>query len=239
MRVSIDVSSSSSLSGSPSLSKTDNNLLRIKQQRIEQAKSTIICHLNINSIGNKFNRLDEIVKAFDIFFISESKLDNTFSSNQFSIRDYKVFTRNRDRFGAGLILYINKNIPCKPLTDHSVLSDLEVMVPELHQSKSKWLLLGIYKPPSQNYIEFLNRTSSVIDYYLRMHENILAIGNFKLPVNNRHLEAFMQAYEFSSLIKKPTCYQSNTPSCIGLILTDRKSLFKLSNTFKTGKTGPS
>ena len=44
----------------------------------------------------------------------------------------------------------------------------------------------------------------------------------------------MQAYDFNSLIKKPTCYQPNTPSWIDLILTYRKSLFKLSNTFETG-----
>ena len=44
----------------------------------------------------------------------------------------------------------------------------------------------------------------------------------------------MQAYDFSSLIKKPTCYQSNTPSCVDLILTKRQILFKLSNTFETG-----
>ena len=152
-----DVSSSSSLSGSLSLSKTDNDFLRIKQQRIEHAKNTIICHLNINSIRNKFDTLDEIVKAFDIFLISESKLDNTFPINQFSIRGYKVFRRDRNRFGGGLILYVNKNIPCKPLTDHPVFSDLELMAFELHQSKRKWLLLGIYKSTSQNVLEFLNR----------------------------------------------------------------------------------
>ena len=94
--------------------------------------------------------------------------------------------------------------------------------------------MGIYKPPSQNDIEFLNRISLIIDYYLRTYENILAIGDFSLSVDNSHLEVFMQAYDFSSLIKKPTCYQSNTPSCIDLILTNRKSLFKLSNTFETG-----
>ena len=47
----------------------------------------------------------------------------------------------------------------------------------------------------------------------------------------------MQVHDFSSLIRKPTCYQSNTPSCIDLILTNRKSLFKLSNTFGTGLSG--
>ena len=44
----------------------------------------------------------------------------------------------------------------------------------------------------------------------------------------------MQAYDFNSLIKKPTCHQSDTSSCIELILTNRKNLFKLSNTLETG-----
>ena len=61
--------------------------------------------------------------------------------NQFSIRGYNVFRRNRNRFGGGLTLYVNENSPCKHLTDHLVFSDLELMVFELHQSKRKWLLL--------------------------------------------------------------------------------------------------
>ena len=58
--------------------------------------------------------LDETVKAFDIFLISELKLDNTFPINQFSIRGCKVFRRDRNRFGGGLILYLNENIPLSP-----------------------------------------------------------------------------------------------------------------------------
>ena len=133
-----------------------------------------------------------------------------------------------------MILYVNENIPSKPLTDYPVFSDLELMAFELHQSKRKWVILGIYKPPSQNDSEFLNRISLIMDYYLRRYENILAIGDFNLSVEKSHLADFTQVYDFSSLLKKPTCYQSNTPSCIDLILTNRKSLFKLSNTFETG-----
>ena len=44
--------------------------------------------------------LDNIVKTFDIF-ISESKLDNTFPLNQFVIGGYKVYRRDRNRFGGG------------------------------------------------------------------------------------------------------------------------------------------
>ena len=93
---------------------------------------------------------------------------------------------------------------------------------EPHQEKRKWLLLGIYKLSSQNDIEFLNRISSIIGYYLRIYENILAMVESKLSFDKSHLEAFIQAYDF---IKKPTCYQSNTPSCIDLILANRKSFY--------------
>ena len=211
----------------------ESNLSKIQQERIMYAKYVIIGLLNIKSIRNKFYTLANIVKVFDIFLILESKLDDTFPINQFAIGGYKFFRRDRNRFGSGLILYNNKNIPCKPQSNHPMFSDLELMAFELHQSKRKWLFLGIYKPPSQNDIEFLRRTSLILDYYLPMYENFVVIVDLNLPVENSHLEAIIQAYDLSSLIKKPTCYESHTPSCIDLILTNRKHLLQLSNTFQT------
>ena len=108
------------------------------------AKKTTTGYLNINSIRNKFDTLNNIAKVFDIFFISESKLDNTFPIKQFAIGDCKVFRRDCNRFVGGLILCINENIPCKPLSNHPMFSDLELMAFELHQTKRKWLFLGIY-----------------------------------------------------------------------------------------------
>ena len=130
------------------------------------AKNTTFSHVNINSIRNKFHTLDNIVKILDVFLISESKLDNTFPINQFAIGVHKVFRRDRNRFGGALILHINENTPCKPLSNHLMLSDLELMAFELYHSKRKQLFLGIYKPPSQNDIEFLRRISLILDCYL-------------------------------------------------------------------------
>ena len=48
------------------------------------------------------------------------------------------------------------------------------------------------------------------------------------------LESFLQAYNLTSLIKKATYFQSSNPSCIDLILTNQKNMYKLSNTFETG-----
>ena len=38
----------------------------------------------------------------------------------------------------------------------------------------------------------------------------------------------------NNLINKPTCFQSNNPTCIDLILTNRKNIFKLYSTFEIG-----
>ena len=63
-------------------------------------------------------------------------------------------SRDQNRFGGDLMLYINENIPCRPLNQHSKIADLKLIVFELHQSKRKWFFLGICKPPCQNDMSF-------------------------------------------------------------------------------------
>ena len=104
-----------SLENSESRFSIKTDILRICKQRTDNTLNTIIIdHLNINSMRNKFVLVENIIKAFDIFLISESKLDCTFPLNQFYIAGFKQFRRDRNQFGGGLMLYINKNIPCRP-----------------------------------------------------------------------------------------------------------------------------
>ena len=71
-----------------------NDVLRIRRKRIDNALNTIIGHLNISSMRNKFVLVEKIIKAFGIFLISESKLDCTFLLNQFHIASFKQFRRD-------------------------------------------------------------------------------------------------------------------------------------------------
>ena len=55
----------------------------IHEIRIKNANRLIIGHLNINSLRNKFEILEELIKdknKIDIFLMSETKLDNSFPS---------------------------------------------------------------------------------------------------------------------------------------------------------------
>ena len=76
-----------------------NDIIRMKKQRLDNSSNTIIGHLNINSFRNKFVFVEDIIKLFDVFLVSESKLDHTFPSNQFRINGYKNFRLDRNRFG--------------------------------------------------------------------------------------------------------------------------------------------
>ena len=73
---------------------------------------------------------------------------------------------------------------------------------ELHQSKRKWPFFGVYKPPSQNDIELLRRVSLILDYYLPMYGNFVAIADFNLHVENIHLEAITQGFIFEQFYQK-------------------------------------
>ena len=96
------------------------------------AESIIVDHLNINSIRNKFVLAENIIKTFDLFLIAGSKLDSTFPMNQFRIPGYKIFRGDCNRFEGGLMLCINENIPCKPLSNHPIFSNLELIAIEIH-----------------------------------------------------------------------------------------------------------
>ena len=81
-------------------------------------KNTVIGDLNINFLRNKFAFAQDRIRDFDIFLISEYKLDDTFPNNQFKIDHYKKFRLDGNRYRGGLVLYLNEQVSCKKLTSY-------------------------------------------------------------------------------------------------------------------------
>lgn len=74
--------------------------------RNNNANKIIIAHLNMNSVGNKFDISADIVKDnVDILMISESQLDD-FPDGQFLKERFgKPFHLNRNRNGGGIMFF--------------------------------------------------------------------------------------------------------------------------------------
>ena len=75
-----------------------NDIIGVKRQRLDNANNTIMRHSNTNLFRNTFFFVEDIIKLFDVFLVSESKLDHTFPRNQFRINGYKIFRLDRNRF---------------------------------------------------------------------------------------------------------------------------------------------
>ena len=73
-----------------------------------------------------------IENTFDIFLISDTKIDNSFPNSQFSINGYKMFQRGRKCFGGGLCLYVKESIASKQLNSHKENIDVEVIYLEVN-----------------------------------------------------------------------------------------------------------
>ena len=66
----------------------------------------------------------------DICLVSEKKLDETFPNQQFKIHDYKIYCRNRNKQGDGVLCYVNENTPCKMVSAEGVPNHCEIILIE-------------------------------------------------------------------------------------------------------------
>ena len=163
--------------------------------------------MNINSIRNKFEIIAETIANFDIFLISELRLDATFPKVQFKINGCQIIRGDCNSFGRGLMFYLNENIPCKLLNNHTVDTNIEIIATDFHQIKWKWFLLGIYNLPGQSALDFINAIINVLNHFSHKYENFHIIGDFNMTVQNIGLHSFLQLYDLSTLIDTQTCYQ--------------------------------
>ena len=65
----------------------------------------------------------------------------------------------------------------------------------------------------------------LLNNYMETYENIIILGGFNMTLENPQLNGFMQLLDMSHLSNEPTCFQSNYPTCIDNILTNRKTMF--------------
>ena len=101
----------------------------LHEQRLNHPKDVIIGHLNINSVRNKFSCFkDLVIKETDICLLSETKIDDSFPNSQFFAEGYRMFQKDRNKNGGGLLLYVNEDIPGKLINSYNFKEGSEIIV---------------------------------------------------------------------------------------------------------------
>ena len=141
----------------------------------------------------------------------------------FCIPEHRIFRKDRNARGGGLLFYVNQDLNCKVLNKYPTRQNLEILVLELKLSKTNWLVIGTYKPPSLSDIAFTSEISNILTFYRSTHDNILLMGDLNMTPNNPKLSELIANHEFCTLISEPTCFKSINPPCIDNFLTNKKT----------------
>ena len=89
--------------------------------------------------------------------------------NGFVFLNSVYFRKDCNARGGGLLFYVNEDLNCKVLNKYPTRQDLEILVLELKLSKTNWLVIGIYKPPSLSDIVFTSEISNILTFYQSTH----------------------------------------------------------------------
>ena len=124
----------------------------IDKLRTKYPRNLFIAHLNVNSVRHTFYEMYDILNGnrFDIFGVSETKVDASFTDSQFFIPGFKIYRQDRDLKGrgGGICVYIRDSIWHRILRQHSgITKSIEYMSFEVCFRKSKRFLVYLYKSP--------------------------------------------------------------------------------------------
>ena len=121
-----------------------------------------------------------------------------------------------------IFVYIKSNTPTCQLNCRNFCNSIQAVPLEINSRKEKWLVISIYRPPSQN-SEFSKR---LIKYHKLLYKNFWQL------YNHWWLKQFLDSNGLYNLFKRQTCFR-NSDSLTDLILTNSKYFFNDAHSFET------
>ena len=115
---------------------------------------------------NKFSSLQQtVLSRNDILLLPETKIGDSFPDFQFFAEGFKMYRKDRSKTRGGLSLYVKENLPGKIINFYKFKVNSKIILFEFNVSNKKWLLLGNYRPPSQNDLSFISELNLALKFF--------------------------------------------------------------------------
>ena len=165
----------------------------------------------------------------DILMVSETKIDYVFPGSQFLIEAFSTpYRLDRTAKGGGILLYIRQGILSKYFKKITVNESFEGFFVELNLRSKNWLVGCSYNPHKEKITSHLSNLSTALDKLCMDYENIILLGDFNVEVEEKNMSEFMSVCTLRNMVKQKTCFKNpENPSCIDLILTNSREVFKI------------
>ena len=93
----------------------------------------------------------------DILIAAETKIDVSFPAAQFRAEGYhKPYPLDVSEKSGGILVYIDSSIPSRQLHCGNLNLPIQEVPFEINLRTDKWLVISVYRPPSQKSEYFFN-----------------------------------------------------------------------------------
>ena len=193
----------------------DPIMTKLKVTRANNGKNLIFLHVNINSIKEKYENIDDIlVKRYaDVMCITESKLSKTYLDSEFKCQGFKLYRKDKASNSGGMMVWVRSDIPQERQHQMEIVSynhHIENMVIKLTIRKQKWYILVIYKNPKVAHQTFIDLFSNLIDKVQADAQEIIIMGDVNIDMQKKNdlmTTDICNIYGMRNMIKQPTCFK--------------------------------
>ena len=148
-------------------------------------KGLKLVHLNINSLLDNLDEFRLFLHHYrvDFLVLTETKLDDSVSSNEISIPCYTVAgRRDRTRHGGCVICYVRSHSQAKPLMN-SGMKTAEYMWTEIRAGRHRpFVVGGLYRMPSASTTKFIVELDDELQRLPLENTETYLLGDFNLYV---------------------------------------------------------
>ncbi|CAG2226266.1 unnamed protein product [Mytilus edulis] len=179
-----------------------------------------IFHLNIRSMRNKVDYVENISNEADVICLTETHLDENIKNEDILIEGYNrdPYRKDRNSSGGGIIIYISKFIQAKPRPDLDF--DNEALWLEITFPSNKLLLCVVYRQPSNNNT-FWDKFHESIENAMSYTPNVVITGDVNVDFLTDHSHKIFDIMRLNGLknvINEPTRFCATRQSLLDPIL---------------------
>ena len=215
-----------------------NNDLFAEKNKLN--REVLMCHLNINSIQNKFEELASLLKKSrtQLMIVSESKIDSTYPNSQFTISGYGLHRNDRKKGGGGILAYVSSELICKRSKPVKSYKTIEVIVLDIQLKAKSIIVIGLYRPPNSFTLSYRQQLEDELNHICNwanlQRKSIVVLGDLNLdrlrPTSDegKLLLDLQETHEPDCLISKPTRVQKigeRVSETLKVVLRPKKDFF--------------
>ena len=132
------------LSGHDTINLTEDPRMVLSKLRANNPNRPILGHLNVNFLASKLESLKDLIKdKLDILVVTETKIDESYPTSQFSIDGFSTpFRLDRNKSGGGVMIYVKEHLLCVEIPFQNKPKDIECILLDLRIRNKRFLLVG-------------------------------------------------------------------------------------------------